>query len=246
MFRYAISLMVCLMLLSACNQTAETEGPLENSEYSEPTIPDTLYPLNIAFKNETYYYAASHIAYNGIYGWATSDNHLKKVTFINFAPANALALEVDTQMHAPWMYSYKGYKMHLYNTTEDSVFFPAQDSRLYIVVQAQDSFGDWYYIEYMQPSWCGNSYHSLTMPPNYYWSLTVPQYEGDFKTKLRAKGYYYLEDRHRLKKDAKIIYSNEWEGSINPEQFCRLPEALEDKEIFDWYMERWNERFGKK
>ena len=103
---------------------------------------------------------------------------------------------------------YKGTKLLLINATKEKVAFPAQDSRLYIIQEAKDENGEWRPIEYLPSSWCGNSYHQVFLEPNKYWSFTAPRYGGSFKTKLRFK----LEGDNP-------IYSNEFEGSINKEQF---------------------------
>ena len=102
--------------------------------------------------------------------------------------------------------------------------FNAQDSRLHMKVQALNSKGEWKDIEYLPRSWCGNSYHTLTLEPNNFWTFLTPIYEGDFKTKLRIElKHIDSEDKSEKswKKKEITIYSNEYEGSINPGQFWR-------------------------
>ena len=102
------------------------------------------------------------------------------------------------------------------NTTIDTVKFNAQDSRLYMKLQAQNSKGEWKDIEYLPSSWCGNSYHEIELEPNAFWKFTVPNYKGEFQTKIRAELRYI--DNDNLKTE-KVVYSNIINGSINPGQF---------------------------
>ncbi|PHR35585.1 MAG: hypothetical protein COA38_01665 [Fluviicola sp.] len=102
------------------------------------------------------------------------------------------------------------HKLYLVNTTKKKVEYAAQDSRLYIVAQALDSNGVWNAISYLPSSWCGNSYHTLTLGKNEYWSFNVPVFKGTFETKLR----YVL-----TRKDEHQLVSNEIDVRINPDQF---------------------------
>jgi hypothetical protein len=82
--------------------------------------------------------------------------------------------------------------------------------------------GIWKDIEYLPSSWCGNSYHTLTLEKMNYWAFTTPKYEGEIKTKLRIE-LKYLDPKEksgkRRNRKEMTIYSNEFEGSINPGQF---------------------------
>ena len=94
------------------------------------------------------------------------------------------------------------------------------DSRPSLVMQAKIEGEEWRDIEYLPKSWCGNSYHTLTLPTNKAWVFVAPKYHGEIDAKLRfvlrdmvSKGIkkpYEFED---------AIISNEFEGSINKEQF---------------------------
>ncbi|MBL7973292.1 MAG: hypothetical protein JNJ85_00170 [Candidatus Kapabacteria bacterium] len=89
-------------------------------------------------------------------------------------------------------------------------------------VQALNSKGEWKDIEYLPSSWCGNSYHTLTLNSKHYWTFLTPVYEGEFKTKLRIElKYIDPTDKSEKRRDKNeiTVYSNEYEGSINPGQF---------------------------
>lgn len=102
------------------------------------------------------------------------------------------------------------HKLYLVNNTHKKTTYSAQDSRLNIVAQALAEDGEWKAISYLPSSWCGNSYHTLTLGKNEYWSFDVPVFKGCFETKLR----YVLFEKGEL-----LLVSNEIDVRINPEQF---------------------------
>jgi WG containing repeat len=177
-----------------------------------------LKPLNIDFMNRGYFYAYStpkntEADYSG--GWATSSNRPKKNVDKKFQD-NLLTVTIDTNIVDTFSNQFFGIKLFISNTTKDTIKFNAQDSRLYLKMQAQNNKGEWKDIEYLPSSWCGNSYHTVELEPNAFWSFTIPKYDGEVKTKIRAQLRYINKDN--LKTD-KVIYSNEISGSINLGQF---------------------------
>ena len=119
------------------------------------------------------------------------------------APAGTLSLTATPQQSAV--------RVVLANTTRATASFEAQDNRINVVREALDADGRWKPIEYLPNSWCGNSYHSLELPPNRYWSFAAPHYLGPFKTRMR----FVLEQ-----KGLRLV-SNEFAGSIHREQFTK-------------------------
>jgi hypothetical protein len=113
-----------------------------------------------------------------------------------------------------------GFQLYLKNPTKDSLNFSAQDGSLYMAMEAQDEKGTWKTIEYITPSWCGNSYHQVTLAPSHQWTFVVPKYEGTFKTKLRFCFTAERELEMENKKERKY-YSNEFDGSVNLTQFWK-------------------------
>ena len=173
--------------------------------------------LNIDFMNRGYFYAYSSVGGSGTGhsgGWYESANFPKKInrTFNRDSLSVTIAVnEADT-----FAARYSGYHLYISNTTKDTIDFHAQDSRLYVKLQALNSKGEWKDIEYLPSSWCGNSYHILHLEPGAYWKFIVPDYDGEFKTKVRAELKYI--DKADPKKD-KTVYSNIIEAGINPGQF---------------------------
>lgn len=224
---------LCLVMFTACTKVREKVNDNDGTETSLVKS-ETLKSLNITFKNEPYYWPISQNPFGISYDWTATDVFLSKVRLITLAPTNAVTLEVDTNIRVPWMEEYDGYKMYLHNNTLDTIYFTAQDARMHIFLQALDTSGDWHNIEHMKPSWCGVSYQAFGMPPTSNFDFIVPKFEGTYKTKLRAFGVYSIKEHANGKEDFRYIYSNEWEGSINPEQFCRLPDRDEVSALLPW------------
>lgn len=180
--------------------------------------------LNIDFMNRGYFYAYSKPNKKDIGGFGSSENIPKKITSIsNFTP-KSLSVSVRTEIRDTVFDDCNGITVFIANTSNKKIDFSAQDSRLYMKVQALNSKGEWKDIEYLPSSWCGNSYHTLTLESKNFWTFLTPIYEGDFKTKLRIELKYidpkYKSEKRRERKEI-TIYSNEYEGSINPGQFWR-------------------------
>lgn len=75
--------------------------------------------------------------------------------------------------------------MILANSTALPLQLKASDSRLSIIREALDEDGEWKPIEYLPKSWCGNSYHHVTLPSEHYWSFAAPVYAGPHRVQMR-------------------------------------------------------------
>lgn len=202
------------------------------AEKEPPQERETLY---IDYMNTSDYSASSPYkkALAGSGGWARSRNNFKAIEQSEQFENNALSLSVRTSEKASYGEVYEGVKLYIANTSKDTFYFAAQDSRLYLTIQAQDKKGEWRDIESLPRSWCGNSYHSLFLPPEYYWELVVPVYDGEFRTRLRAALLYKKDYKEQ---EDMVLYSNEFEGSINPGQLWRK-EPYSPSGIMDPYNE---------
>ncbi len=101
-------------------------------------------------------------------------------------------------------------KLYLVNTTNDAIDLEASDSRLNIVAEALNEQNEWVSISYLLMSDCGNSYHTITLDEDEYWSFDIPVFKGPVKTKLR----YTLTIDEKNK-----ISSNEITAYLNTGQF---------------------------
>jgi hypothetical protein len=187
--------------------------------------------LNIDFMNRGYFYAYSsatnlNMHENG--GFATSRNTPRPILNSQL-PKEVLAITIDTAKRDTFANKYCGFKLFISNATRDTINFNAQDSRLYLKLQAQNTKGNWTDIEYLPSSWCGNSYHIIKLEPKAYWSFVLPKYQGEFQTNIRAELKFI--DKNNPKKE-RIIYSSTFSGSINPGQFWNkrtyYPDGLMD------------------
>lgn len=174
--------------------------------------------LDIDFMNRGYFSAYSKPNKNDLGGYGTSINIPKKIKNEKF-PNKKLSLIVHVESKDTIFGNFNAYNVTLSNLTNKEINFSAQDSRLYMKVQGKDEDGIWKDIEYLPNSWCGNSYHTLTLEKNNYWSFKTPIYSGGFKTKLRIELMITNRNENETEKKNIIVYSNEYEGSINPGQF---------------------------
>lgn len=180
--------------------------------------------VNIDFMNRGYFYAHSEPNKNDLGGFGKSDNDAHKIALQDTFQPNSLSVVVKPNKKDSFQNRYNGMKVYVANNTTSVIQFNASDSRLNMKVQALNKRGKWKDIEYLPSSWCGNSYHTLTLKPNNYWRFTTPKYTGDFKTRLRIALVYInpndTSEKRWERKDL-TIYSNEYEGSINLGQFWR-------------------------
>ena len=199
------------------------KGKIVWQEKKEPIIP--LIPLNIDFMNRGYFSAYSKPNEKDIGGFARSNNLPQLIHLTDNFQKNKLSVTLMPTEKDTFDIKYKALKVYIANTFDENIEFNAQNSRLNMLVQAQNSIGEWKDIEYLPSSWCGNSYHTLTLETNRFWTFLTPVYDGEFKTKLRIVLKYIdptytidTTDKRRNRKEIQI-YSNEYEGSINPGQF---------------------------
>lgn len=168
---------------------------------------DELKPLNAKIMVRGYCFAGGG-ADKQAFGYGQSDNSPMKLADKQLGKEGEISLVALPTETVPFAKSYRGFRLLLINRTNSEVPFDASDSRVSIIQEALDTHGQWRPIEYLPSSWCGNSYHRVFLPAGHYWEFIAPQYGGAQKTKLR----FALQGKQP-------IHSNEFEGSINPQQF---------------------------
>lgn len=179
------------------------------------------YYENIDFMIRGRYYAHSpkKKALAGAGGWGRSTNKYKSLDSLSLDASGFSLILSDRQEDL--FDGIGGRNIYLVNAANDTVYFEAQDSRLYMMMQAKDRFGAWKDIEYLPSSWCGNSYHKVFLPPHHYWSFATLAFDkGAMKTDLRVR-LWYKEHYSDSREEEKTIYSNEVKGRVNPAQFWR-------------------------
>ncbi len=153
-------------------------------------------------------FAGSRTDMQAMGGYGTSANAPKKVIDHGVGRDGQVVLLALSQERVPFNRNYRGLRLVLVNRSKREAEFPATDSQLNIVQEAKDAKGKWRPIEYLATSWCGNSEHRVFLPSGHYWEFAAPAYTGSMKTKLRF-----------VLRGEKSLYSNEFDGSINPGQF---------------------------
>jgi len=179
----------------------------------------TLKNLDIDYMNRGYCTAYSSMIdekTKGFGGWGTSRNLPQSISASGNFESNALSVKIISASADTFARQYKGQAMYVANSTLFPIRFNAQDSLLYLKLQAKDSQGNWRDIEYLPSSWCGNSYHTLLLVSGQYWRFSIPAYQGSLQTFVRASLAYI--DPTDPKKE-KILYSNAISAGINPAQF---------------------------
>lgn len=143
-------------------------------------------------------------------GFGPSENFPKKVEAKKALESGRcyLLAEPHVTLRGPRV---PGMRLTLVNGADRITAFDAADSHPFIVQEALDEHGAWRPLEAFPPIWCGNSYHRVLLGPGEYWQFATPRYAGDFATKLRFR----LSDAE----GNLLLLSNEFEGSVNPEQF---------------------------
>lgn len=228
---------ILLLTMTGSNSIHSTSFPLTTLESNEADTTkrrDQFPEVNINHMIRGHFYAASpRVEYlDDIGGWGGSDNNFQKVNENLPVNNNRFEVYIDTAEITEWGEGYAGFNVYVINTARDTIFFQAQDSRLYMIVQAMNRIGEWKSIEYLPNSWCGNSYHKLYLPSGAYWNFEIPVFKGRYKTKLRIS----LSYRESPDGNNHIVYSNEINGSINAGQFWRKKKYTPNG-IMDPYLE---------
>lgn len=163
--------------------------------------------INFQLRGNCYAYSSNKNAEESN-GEAHSDNLPKKIG--KLFPREGFYLVINEKELSKIGSSTLGCKLYLVNTTDSLIKLDASDSRLYIVAEGLNEKNEWVPISYLPSSGCGNSYHTVVLDKNEYWSFDIPVFKGTIKTKLR----YTL----KIGNDYKII-SNEIVTYLNKGQF---------------------------
>jgi hypothetical protein len=163
--------------------------------------------IDFQFRGNCYAYssAKNKIQSNGE---AHSDNLPKKVD--KSFQRQGFYLVINQNEFSKIDSSVLGCRLYLVNTTNSLIELDASDSRLYIVAEALNDKNEWTEISYLPSSTCGNSYHTVILDKDEYWSFDIPVFKGTTKTKLR----YTL-----IISEDKKISSNEIVAYLNKGQF---------------------------
>jgi len=169
-----------------------------------------LQEVNLKYMLRGYCYAASPTNALTSDGFGGNRNVPKPLGQKNYGVEGDLSLIVVLQEEVPFNKEYRGFRLLLVNRTAAATNLVSCDARLSIIQEALEGEGTWRPVEYLPASRCGNSYYGVTLPAGHYWEFTAPRYTGTLKSMLR----FVLKIEGLTP-----IYSAEFEGSVNPEQF---------------------------
>lgn len=115
-----------------------------------------------------------------------------------------------------------GVQIQLLNGSKEDVWLKAADGTLQAILQAKDKKGRWRAIQFLWSRNCGNSYHSVLLPPGKQWSYSVPLPKGTLQTSVRFE----------VRIGSRRIHSNEVRMSIPPERFTLSPSDAKANCVF--------------
>ena len=204
MYRITLSLLLISLFFSCTAQLTESQGTVERSTPSDSINP-ALDSSDIDFQFRGHCYAFNSKKYDVASNGEAHSSNLAQTIDESFTK-DGHYLFLNTAEYEGSADSLAMHKLYLVNRTKSKITYSAQDSRLNIIAQAKDENGDWKPISDLPSSWCGNSYHKVTLGKNEYWGFYVPVFKGEFATKLR----YVL-----LQGDDNLLVSNEIDANLN-------------------------------
>ena len=211
-YHFLPPLLLGVALFSCTTAATPASGPVEGvarlTKLSAAQIA-RLDSIDIKFQHRSLMHAYSSSKFaKASNGEAHSDNIARPVdaTF----ERKGIYLYINEKETVTLDSSYRGNVLYLVNTADSNLTLKASDSYIRIMTEALDDKGKWKPVMYFPSSWCGNSFHEVTLAENEYWAFTTPVFKGNFKTKLR----YTLSVNGQ-----KHIVSNEIVTYINKEQF---------------------------
>lgn len=155
-------------------------------------------------------------------GYAQNGNMPKRIDPADSSLREGVYLQVVGPAKEPFAGRFEGLEIRVVNNGRELLILPASDSRLRLFQEARNEDGEWKPLEFFPRSWCGNSHHNVYLEPGYYFSFITPKYEGPQKTQLR-----FVLFTVRTADNPGQIYSQEFDGGIDPGQFRRDDEPRE-------------------
>lgn len=201
---------VVVTVIVGCTRGAASPPPVVNVA---PAAAEPKNPVLVDYKVRGYFYASAQVD-KGLGGhWVAKNGPTRNGP----QARSGLYAHVYLDEGKTLATGHDAVRVEIVNGSGQPVDFAASDSRLYVVQEALGYDGAWAAIEYLPSSWCGNSYHTLTLPAHSHWEFLAPRYGGTFKTRLRVK--VSLENTNNTLITPQVFYSNEFDGRINLAQF---------------------------
>ncbi|RBP44420.1 hypothetical protein DES53_104240 [Roseimicrobium gellanilyticum] len=204
----------CFMLITALLPAVLLVG-CAIADAAPPARDDTK-PMDAKTMCTAFCHAGSRVDTECPGGFGKSDNDPVKLDASKPGKPDELSLVALPSAAVSFHGMSRGFKLLLINRTHAEKTFAASDSTLNIIREAMDTDGKWKPIESLPRTFCGNSFHRVFLPAGHCWEFPVPEYTGTQKVRMR---FALLRGQ---KMDP--LYSNEFDGSVNPEQFIQKVE----------------------
>lgn len=178
--------------------------------------PTHLQPVRVDQPLRGYFYA-------GFPGEAADNAPRPLAGMADAPPAIGLQVIAQPEVRREFGEGNDGFRVLVINAGTHSESLAAQDARLAMVHEALAPTGVWVEIEHLPRSWCGNSYHEMSLAAGHYWELTAPRYAGTFATQLRIR--LAVSDPQDPQGHSRFVYSSSFAGRINLGQLVSAPET---------------------
>jgi hypothetical protein len=203
-------------------RAAGGEDPPTEKRAAEKTPADAPKPVETS-KQLYARYVAAGFSDGRAGGWGPSCNFPRTIGEDNkIGDPGKLSIVVDPDESAR-VENTAAVRVRVVNRTGERAAFSAIDSHLYLLQEAQNEKGEWKPIEKMPhgtgPRDCAVGFHRISLQAGQYWEILGPRYKGPLKTKLRFRLDLGTNKGKIPQPGGEIIYSNEFDGSVDPGQF---------------------------
>ncbi len=127
-------------------------------------------------------------------------------------PAHVAAPEGKLTLWADFANAKDDVPLYLVNQTNQAHEFDSQDGDIYIKLHGKDASGSWQRAQTHLSSWCGNSYHSVALPPRHFFAFS------GFKSAAGEKRAV----RYAMTRGDALV-SNEGVGLVSPKDLEAAP-----------------------
>ena len=166
-------------------------------------------------KTSSYYKSNKVRKSNFPYRQSLQNTVLDSTDIGNSYKISGYTITIDSSADYVYNKEFEGYLVSITNLTGEDQVVNTQDGR--ISLRTEVFYKDqWLPIDFMQSSWCGNSYFEVTMRNESTWNIVMPKYSGHKTGPIRICLAIYKDGKEQE------YYSQSFEGSYNTSQLLDL------------------------